>query len=99
MVPIPTQSPEDQQTETRDRLLRLEVSNHYEREALYREIGNLALQIHTLKQEVQHASVLTPVSVTGWLKLALALLLPLAVLLSTGSPRQAMEAAHMAVGR
>lgn len=95
--PLPNFRPhQDELRAMSDRLLRMETAWHYEREALYREIGGLAWQLHTMRQEIAEATVLSPVTASGWIKLVLAILLPLAVFLVTGSAERAMHAATIA---
>lgn len=94
----PSPSPDRQMTELRERMIRLEMAAHYEREALYREMGGLAMQLHQLRQQLSEASVMAPMTGGGWAKLGLALLLPLGVLLATGSADKAVHTARALSG-
>lgn len=81
----------------RDRLTWLEANQHHEKHAIYREVGGLALQVQTLRQEMSK-SVISPMNALAWIKLILAFLLPVAALLATGSVESAVRAARLLAG-
>lgn len=67
------------------RLTRLEVSNYYEFRALNEIANDLSRRLWRLESAPQRA-----LDSAGYLKLALALLLPLGVFLVTGSAEKAL---------
>lgn len=76
--------------EAHERLARLETALGYERVITNRVVWELDRRLSRL-EEVAPAAVGT----AGWIKLALAVALPLAVLMATGSVEQAKHAATL----
>lgn len=75
-----------------DRLARIETRQHFERVLMDREVAILSLRLTTLERRPQSPPV-QPIDLSGWVKVAVAVLLPLSVLVVTGSPRQAADVA------
>ena len=56
-------------------------------------MARLHIRVDQLHQEMKIRGFGEPLGASGWLKLAAALLLPFLVLMSTGSPKAAIQAA------
>lgn len=81
-----------------ERLARLETALQYERERSDRQHSWLQTRIELLEAH-RHTMIAFPAPNTGaWLKLTIALLLPISVLLATGSVEKALHAASVTRG-
>jgi hypothetical protein len=77
----------------RERLVRVERDLHHEARHCRDEIGTLKLRLLDLEREMEQGQVIHLPSVSAGTKLLLALLLPLAIYLLTGSIEKALTAA------
>lgn len=91
--------------EIREKLARLETSQFHERHNLYRELASLYRALGALESQLQllraaqmAATSSSALDVQGWIKLILAFLLPVAVLMATGSAELAARAAKLSHG-
>jgi hypothetical protein len=88
---------QDQQPDSQaERLTKLEMSLHYERILQLKDIGALALRLTAL--ETAKSAPPSDLDRAGWIKILLAVLIPLAVLLVTGSTEQALKALRVVAG-
>lgn len=76
-------------TRTLERLTRMETVQEYQHDTLIR----IHLEMDELRREMKLRGFGEPLGASGWLKLGAALLLPFLVLMSTGSPKEAIQAA------
>lgn len=76
------------------RVVRLEISNFYERQSAQAQIDDMHRRLYRLEIAPQRA-----LDNSGWLKICVALLLPLIVFLITGSVEKAVSTAATIVGK
>ena len=76
------------------RVVRLEIASFYERQSAQAQLDDLHRRLYRLELAPQRA-----LDNSGWLKIAIALALPLIVFLVTGSVETAVKTAATIVGK
>lgn len=74
-----------------ERVARLETGVIYEREMMTRLHIDLDRRLCRIERRMSEHSTPPPVGTAGWIKIAVAILIPIMVLMATGSPQQAAQ--------